>query len=1220
MPQTVRRLLPIVGLTLGLGVSCQAAGDLQWTAGTGFRSAPVRPVGAGKVGFTVLPGTATGLAFTNTLAGDAFLTNAVAHNGAGVAIGDVDADGWPDVYLCNLQGPNRLFRNLGDWKFRELPLGDAACAEQFSTGATFADVDGDGDLDLLVNGIAVGTRLFLNDGKGTWTERKDSGLSRTASATSLALADIDGDGDLDLYCPHFIDVMMLSDPTTKFAVARRGDQWEVSKVNGESARSARWKGRFEALADGRVRELPEVHGFYRNEGGGRFTPIENEPGTYQDETGKPIPPFRDWGLAAMFRDLNRDGLPDLYVCNDNTSPDRIWINTGKGQFRALDTRRLRHTSRSSMGVDFGDLNRDGWDDFFVVDMLARRHAKRLTQLMRDRPLLADAERPDERPQFNRNTLFFGRPDGSFVETALMAGVAATDWTWTSLLLDVDLDGFEDILVTNGFEFDVMDQDSQNVIKDGRRKLTDAQLKRSMQFHPGWHTPNGAFRNLGDGRFEPAGEAWGFAQVGISYGTAQGDLDNDGDLDLVVNNLNAEAGVYRNDAPGARVAVRLKGAAPNVAGVGARLRLVGARLTQSQEMISGGRYLSGDQAIRLFAAPDGQPQRLEVRWRSGRESVVTNVLPNHVYEVDEAGAVADNAPTEAKPAPIFEDVSGLIGHVHSEEAFDDWSRQAMLPKRLSRLGPGVSWFDFDGDGWEDLLIGAGKGGSPAVYRNDQGRAFLKLPGLPAADGDQGSLVGWPDGQGRRRVLAAVANYERTTPGESEIIVLDPAQPAAAQRLPAGLASLGALALADVDGDGDLDVFAGGRFRPDHYPEAVSSAIYLNEGGRLVASAAASEPFKTVGLVSGATFADLDGDGAVDLALALEWGPVKVFRNESGRFRDVTAAWGLAEFTGWWTGVAAGDFDGDGRLDLAAGNWGRNTVYELNQPTTFRAYYGEWNGDGVGQLIEAWSAGADWFPVHDRAWLERGFPRLTDQFPTHEAFGRATLRTILGTQFETAKFVEAKRLESTVFLNRGGRFEAVALPAVAQLAPMFSVNVGDVDGDGTEDLFCSQNFFGTATDMARDDNGRGLWLRGLGKGQFAGLESEATGVRVLGEQRGAALVDFNHDGRLDVAVSQNNGATQLYANRTAKPGLRVSLAGPAGNPDGIGAQLRLKRADGTLGPVRSVSAGTGYWSQDAATQVLSSAEPPVALWVRWPGGREQSLSLNGNERELRVEFKP
>ena len=226
------------------------------------------------------------------LQGDAYLTNAVAHNGSGVAIGDVDGDGWADIYLCSLQGPNRLYRNLGNWRFEEMDIGEAACADQLSTGATFADVDGDGDLDLLVNGIAAGTRLFLNDGKGKWTEVKDSGLSRTASATSLALADIDGDGDLDLYCTHYIDVMHLFDPTTRFALARRGDQWEVTKVNGESTRLPRWKDRFEALPDGKVRELPEVHGLYRNDGHGHFTPIQFEPGVFVNEEGKAIPPYR----------------------------------------------------------------------------------------------------------------------------------------------------------------------------------------------------------------------------------------------------------------------------------------------------------------------------------------------------------------------------------------------------------------------------------------------------------------------------------------------------------------------------------------------------------------------------------------------------------------------------------------------------------------------------------------------------------------------------------------------------------------------------------------------------------------------------------------------------------------------------------------------------------------------------------------------------------------
>ncbi|HKS35734.1 MAG TPA: VCBS repeat-containing protein, partial [Verrucomicrobiae bacterium] len=546
----------------------------------------------------------TGVEFTNVLQGDAYLTNAVAHNGAGVAIGDVDGDGAVDIYLCSLQGPNRLYRNLGHWRFEEMDLADAACAGQLSTGATLADVDGDGDLDLLVNGIVAGTRLFFNDGRGRWTEERNSGLSRTASATSMALADIDGDGDLDLYCAHYIDVMYLADPTTRFAVAKRGDQWEVTKVNGESTRSPRWKGRFEALPDGKVREFPEVHGLYRNDGRGHFTAIEFEPGTYLNEAGVPIQPHRDWGLAAMFRDLNEDGIPDLYVCNDNTSPDRIWINSGKGTFRPIDPLKLRHTSRSSMGVDFADLDRDGHDDIVVVDMLAREHGKRMTQLVRDRPNPPDCERIEERPQYNRNTLFFGRPDGFYVEAGFMAGVAATDWTWSPIFTDVDLDGYEDFLVTNGFEFDVMDQDSHNEIKDGRRRFSEAQLKRSMQFHPKWPTQNAAFRNRGDGMFEPMSQQWGFDRGGVSFGMAQGDLDNDGDLDLVVNNLNETVSLYRNDATAGRIAVRLMGLPGNTQGVGARIQLVGGSMTQAQEMICGGRYLSGDQAARVFAVdPD-----------------------------------------------------------------------------------------------------------------------------------------------------------------------------------------------------------------------------------------------------------------------------------------------------------------------------------------------------------------------------------------------------------------------------------------------------------------------------------------------------------------------------------------------------------------------------------------------------------------------------------------
>ena len=1199
----------------------EAADVASWTEGTGFRSLQVHPGLEGKPGFTRLSSTTTGVRFTNELRGDLYLTNAVAHNGAGVALGDIDADGLPDIYACNLEGPNRLYRNLGGWRFAEMSAGEAACADQRSTGAAFADVDGDGDLDLLVNGIEAGTRLFLNDGRGAFTEEKESGLSRTASATSLALADIDGDGDLDLYCTHFINIMHLADPTTRFAVARRGDRWEVTKINGESTRQPKWQGRFEALPDGKVRELPEVHGLYRNDGKGHFKAIEFEPGVYLNEKGDPIPPYRDWGLAAMFRDLNGDGIPDLYVCNDNTSPDRIWTNSGRGIFRAMDPFTFRHTSRSSMGVDFADLDRDGNDDLIVVDMLARDHAKRVTQLVRDRPNPSDCERMDERPQYNRNTLFFGRPDGSFVEAAFMAGVAATDWTWTPLFIDVDLDGYEDLLVTNGFEFDVMDQDSQDELNNPRRRLTEAQLHRSMQFRPRWRTKNAAFRNRGNGMFEPASELWRFDDQAVSYGMAQADLDNDGDLDLVVNRLNEEAGLYRNDASAGRIAVRLKGVAPNTQGIGARVQLVSGVLTQAQEMICGGRYLSGDQAIRVFAAaPDDKvPMRLNVRWRNGAQSTIAGVRANHVYEINQPPSADSPEAARSAPEPWFVDVSSGIDHSHAEDGFDDWARQPLLPRRLSRLGPGVCWQDLDGDGWEDLIVAAGRGGRLAVYHNDEGRRFQKAEGAPVASGDQGAVISWPDGQGHRSVLVASSNLENSPDTESEIAIYWPTNLAAPRRLPAGLASPGPLATADVDGDGDLDLLVGGRFRPGHYPEPVSSAIWLNEKGELAANGPWSEPFRSLGLVSGATFADLDGDGRQDLALAMEWGPVRIFRNQGGRFEEVTANWGFDGLRGWWTSVVAGDFDGDGRMDLACGNWGRNTVYELFQPTTFRLFYGDWMGNGTLQMIESWQSGTNWFPVRDRKWLERGLPPLAVQFPTHQAFGRATMREVLGPAYDKAVTLDATELSSMVFLNQGQRFKAIPLPREAQLAPIFSVNVADVDGDGMEDLFCSQNFFGTASEISRDDSGRGLWLKGSGRGTFVPLDSSVTGIKVMGEQRGAALADFNHDGRVDLAISQNNAATKLYENRKAKRGLSVALKGPRENPDGVGAQIRVLYPGERRGPCRSVQAGSGYWSQDGTVQVLGLETTPVGVWVRWPNGKERVVAVKDQQWVLRVAFE-
>ena len=1205
-----RYFLAAIGLGFGGELLCADS----------FQTARLQPIQGGQPGFRLQSSAITGVDFVNVLSRETALTNAVVLNGAGLAIGDVNGDGWADLYFCNLQGSNRLYRNLGDWRFEEIKDEMIACEGQFSTGAAFADVDGDEDLDLLVNGISAGTRLFLNDGKGAFSERKNSGLSQTASATSMALADIDGDGDLDLYCAHYIDVMSTADPTIQYALVKRDGRFVVTHVDGEPTTTSRLRNRFLVSSTGRLRELPEADGLYLNEGGGRFRAVQFQPGAFMDAEGSPLSPYRDWGLAVMFRDINRDGFPDLYVCNDNASPDRVWLNSGKGAFRALPPLQLRHTSRSSMGVDFADVNRDGRDDFFVLDMLSLDHAKRMTQLVKQYSSNAVIRQWKERPRYNRNTLFMGESDGSFVETALMAGVAASDWSWCPVFVDVDLDGYEDLLVSNGFLFDVLDQDSHNQLRTS--KLSKFDRKRSRQFHPPLPLKNVAFRNRGDGAFEEVSVQWGFDVEGISYGMALGDLDNDGDLDVVVNQLNQKALLFQNTAPASRIKVSLRGKAPNVHGVGARIRFTSGQLTQSQEMISGGRYLACDEAARVFAflGGDGEAARLEVIWRSGKHTIVPTVLPNRTYTIHEAGSSQKETPPQAELQPLFADAGRLLDYVHREAFGGEPALQTMLPSRLDATGPGLSWFDADGDAWEDLFI---SGGSPAVFLNRRGREFQKIEFSPPLPESQGPVLGWNNGRGKRFWLAAAST--RSPRGNSEdgagaIHVYNMKTGEVVDVLETGAESVSALCAADVDGDGDLDLFVGGGQRPGRYPEPADSKIWLNNEGSLEYSERWSRAFQSVGMVKGAVFFELDGDARPDLALALEWGPIRIFRNSGKGFLEATRKQGMHSLRGWWTGIAAADFDGDGRTDLAAGNRGRNTALAIYPTKQFRIWFADDNGNGILTAVESWKQGNRWLPIADRTTLSSVLPNLPRQFPTHSQFAQASMKDILDLASKDFQSLSANHVDSSVFLNKEGGFVPQSLPVEAQFSPVYAVNAADFDGDGWEDLFLGQNDFSVATRLTRNDGGRGLWLRGRGDGFFDAQDSLASGLRIFGMQRGAALADYNQDGRMDLAATQKNAPVKLYRNQTSRRCLRIKLIGPESNPEAIGARLRVVYNDGSMGPAREVCAGSGYKSQNSAVQLIGMQRPAAELWVRWPNGKEQTAPLKREVWEVRIPFEP
>lgn len=1248
------RIAPVTGVWLALNalligwiafaISPSAwSAEPTWAPFQGYRIASVSPQPSTRSGFTTLTPAQTGVVFTNRLSEDRALANQILLNGSGVAIGDLDGDGLSDLYFCGLDSPNALYRNVGGWKFTDITAGSGAeCVGQSSTGVAMADIDGDGDLDLLVNGLGRGTRLFLNDGRARFKEvTRESGLASTAGSMSLALADIEGDGDLDLYVVNYRVTTMRDEPEKRFKIGVTNGVYRLLAVDDRPATDPGIAGRYVVSAASGVLENGEPDQLWLNDGQGHFTPVRWDSGRFLTETGQ-IPTFPlDWGLSAHFRDLNGDGAPDLYVCNDFQSPDRLWINDGKGNFKAIATRAVRQTSLFSMGMDGADIDRDGFVDFFVADMLSRDFRRRHVQVMDASGVAAADPGSADRPQFSRNTLFRNRGDGTFAEIARFAGVAASEWSWCPVFLDVDLDGYEDLLITTGHARDAQNADIAAEIETDKRSrkrsfIDELRLRRKF---PVLDTPNVAFRNRGDRTFEEVGSAWGFDSKRVSHGIALADLDTDGDLDAVVTCLNDGPLLLRNDTAQPRVQVRLTGAQGNTHGVGAQIRVVAKGLPlQTQEIVSAGRYLACDDAIRTFAVPTGGIESLDITWRSGQRTHLSQIPANSILQISESGPTNTSAPaaeiTRSKPEPFFTDLSDRLKHLHGEEAYDDFARQRLLPRRLSQMGPGISCFDFNGDGWADLLIGTGRGGKIAVFRNDTQGGFVPqragaLQG-PAPD-DLTTLLGWKPSSAEASLLIGLSNYERgrsNSPAVRQFHLMTGAD----LELPnSGGSATGPMAMADIDGDGDLDLFVGGRVVPGRYPAPASSQLLLNTNGTFTPDPVRNPILANAGLASGAVFTDLDLDGTPELIVANEWGPIRIYRTTGGRLVPwdppiTTAASSnqpmktspLSTFTGWWTSVAAGDVDGDGTMDLVAGNWGLNVQERGDTTHPWRLHYGDADGDGTLDLIESVvdpARGIE-MPVRDWKTLSASFASLGERFGSFTAFSKASMADVLKAGLPEMHSVNATEFEPLLLLNRTHHFEARRLPFEARISPVFGIAVGDLDGDGKQDVFLAQNFFGVSSADSRQDASEGCWLKGDGAGGFKGMTSTDSGIVVDGEARGAALADFNHDGRLDLVITQNRGPTRLFQNRSAQPGLRLRLQGKENNPEAIGASVRGVYRDGTLGPRQEIHCGGGFQSQDATELVLSRPQDLVAVEIHWPGGRRSRMEIRGNPREMTI----
>ncbi|MDG1891033.1 MAG: VCBS repeat-containing protein [Verrucomicrobiota bacterium] len=1140
--------------------------SLQWQDLPGGRFAELKPTMKEDSGFERLDAGEAGIDFIHALAEEVFDLNHNLANGSGVALGDVNGDDLCDVFFTSHTGFCRLYLNRGDWVFEDHTQ---ACGIQLNkalaTGVLLEDIDGDRDLDCLVGLNGVGVGLWLNNGKGVFEHATPKAFLSRSGPHSLAMADINGDTRMDLFVANYGENTM-----------RSGAAISVKTVRGRQVVTGRWRNRIKIIG-GQLVEQGEPNRLYIQTPTGNFEGASWTDGRFEAANGMPLKDdLWDMSLSARFVDLNLDGKPDIYVCNDFQAGDRVWINQGNGRFRAPSPEMMRLTSHNSMCFDMADINRDGLMDLMTVDMLSRDHFLRMTQMAIMSPDPAHLGAMDQvGQQVRRNALLVNRGDGSYAELARYAGVEAADWAWVVAFIDVDMDGWEDIVIANGHLMDTQDMDTF----EKRNGMSANARNKNVIPYPALNTPNVAFRNNGDLTFEPMGEAWGFRHTAVSNGLAMADLDNDGDLDVVINTLNGPPLLYRNKASSPRVAVRLRGRGGNSSGIGARIELLNMPRPMVKEMSAGGRYLSDDQNVITFAMPpDGKVHGIRVTWPDGTVSTMDEVLPGRLYELDAFHAraadkeVSPQGVVDPSSRPWFERVASP--HTFSDDAErPDWEWQPALHQSLdSRRLRAVMHTDASG--------------SRDVWTPMPSEAPAKSPGAAAA--------------------------QTATTRHEAFAWLDAAWKAHLQFLPAGAQSSSVsspirrpapFAMADIDRDGRLDVFVGMPPMPGTYPVAGGSQLYMGTSNGLV-PALRQEAWSHVGNVQDLVFVDLDQDTWADLLVASAWAPLRVFRNMKGRLVEETEAWGLSSYHGRWKDLAVFDADNDGDMDVAAANWGRNTRYQSFLQHPIRLYYGDANRDGIQETLEAWHDAKTqrWLPLDGLARQENIFPGIRRVYPTHRAFAEVGMDDFLEAMGMPSQFLEVNTLDSMLFLNQGKRFEGNPLPDRVQWSTANNIQATDFNLDGNMDLFIAQNQEENPPHIGNINAGTGLLLQGHGDASFSRVDMP--GITLHGMQYAAWSGDANGDARPDLWVQTRHEVT-LYQGLQAHPGWRLLLHQESRTGPPAGTLFRL--IGHRKHPLHMLQLDDGYEGTSSFSTLLPQPAKGEKLWIRWPDGEEQLIAL-------------
>ncbi|MEM8565192.1 MAG: VCBS repeat-containing protein [Bacteroidota bacterium] len=1065
--------------------------------------------------FRLIPSNESGVQFVNTINETPqlnYYTYKHMYIGAGVATGDFNNDGLPDIYFTGNLSPNKLYLNKGDFKFEDITASAGVAGNTgFYMGVTLVDINQDGWLDIYLckSGKYRDPKLrenllFINNGDLTFTEKgSEYRLNDSYQSVQSSFFDYDRDGDLDMF---------LVNTPVNFSISQRAFVLEYIYSNPQ------------------FRKLGGNDKLYRNDNG-NFVDVTEQAG---------ILPDLGFGLSVSTTDFNDDGWPDIFVANDFIAPDYLYINNKDGTFSEQSKDYLRHTSFYSMGSDASDINNDGKLDLMVTDMNPADYVRSKTTMeMMNRELFANVVDAGYNNIYMHNMLHMNTGMGSFSEVANLAGIANTDWSWSVLGADFDNDGWKDIHITNGVFRDVLDRDRRNAINEfsngPNTKMSPEQLLNYLKSFPSQKLPNYMFQGSNGYKFIDRANDWGMGQEGFSNGVAIADLDRDGDLDMVVNNLMDTAYIYKNQAElnGHNFfRVQLKGSKGNRNAIGSKIFIETDDGVQMQQVARTRGYLSGSEAIAHFGLGKvGKINKLRILWPDGKETLDENIKANQLvsYEYSEAEAKSGEKPKQT----IFKKAQHLVKqpYQHKENEFDDYTKQVLLPYNYSRLGPFISVGDINGDGLDDFHIGGAHGQPGAVYVQSGNGEFDRLEqplmDLDNSYEDLGSEFFDADNDGDLDLYVTSGGYEFDIGDallqdrlylNNGVGVFDKAA-----ELPKMLTATSTVKSVDVDKDGDYDLFVGGRLMPGAYPYTPKSYLLINQGGSFEdKTREVSNDLAEIGMVTSAVWHDINSDGFEDLILAGEWMSVSIFLNENGKLVNESESFGLSNTEGWWQKIGLMEHK-DG-YSLVAGNLGLNIKHKASIDKPFHVYASDFDQNNSVDIILAKYYQDKQVPVRGRDCTSEQMPFIAEKFETFDAFASSDIQNMFGDDLETASHFEAKTFASQVIDLANGR--AISLPDQAQFSSVNGILVHDVNSDELPDLIIAGNLFMTEVETTRMDAGTGLVLINKGDENFEVLDPITSGFYLPEDVKDLKMISRTADGNPVVLAATNNGTLKVF----------------------------------------------------------------------------------------------